>query len=1253
MRASCRPRLCFASSAALFRFLTLLYFITPVRRAAQLQCAALLVLLVSAPARAPRPCAASPLCVCRDDHFACDAVPFHRFPETEPGVLHVSMSAARLGVLGEAALDGRPLRTLVLVASRLHQVDSAALASMVTSLASLDMSYNEFTEVPIEALRHLKVLNWLNLQNNFISDLNPMMDWGGLTDSLSSLSLSNNHICVISQGVFSSLRHLTQLELDGNRLRHLDAEALPISLAILRLSDNLLSELPCRALIHLPRLRHLHLRNNILQPKSNITCRSERSKIDSLDLSHNELSDSFNFDFHHSIQLKQLVLDLNDFTAVPPFVLECGRLEKLSISYNNLQYISDTIVHGLKHSLQRLDLDHNELTLLPDSLREMNRLRHLSVTYNRLEDIKHLPPKLHSLSLSGNYLNSFPSALQNLSVATLSYLDLGYNRISFVSSDNFGVWSKALTTLGLRGNRIAQLLLDSFPPLPLRELVLSFNDLYYIEAGVFSNLTQLRILELSSAVFSGDISTGSGLRTLTWLGLDNNNIHYMSSEDILQFPSLEYLNLDFNKIIVFPSDLGNTRGSSKLKELRLSYNYIHKVGSDFLENFTELQSIDLSYNRMQNISEKTFVNLRNLVYLNLAGNLIESVRDEAFVELPKIEVLDLQENNLAIFSLSYFVNISNYNSNFAVNVSYNNIKILRGGSSVYINVLDLSYNELETLPRDFFNSLGEHIRQLFLSNNKIYAIDNVAFGYLINLNILSLQKNNISVIKRRAFSEMPSLQILDLSKNKISQLSVEQFHSLPWLRLLRLEGNRLRALPRDVFKNTLLEYLDLSNNQLSLFPSSALAQVGFTLRRLELSKNKIEYLDAAMFHATAFLHELGLAQNALTVLSDNTLAGLPRLRRLDLSFNAIKTNFKELFHNVPRLRRLSLANTGLKTAPHIPLANLTELNLGNNYITSYSEVDMKHFQNLRALDIAGNKFTTLRPAMWAAVPKLLSLDVSRNPIVRIQHGLFEGLQRLLYLKMDDLKYLETLEPRAFRALISLRSLTLETPAGEGRAVPITEIISSSPNIEVLAIHVHKEIVDTQFLGLVAPKLRSLEVRGASIRSVTADAFSALGKQRALTLRLTGSSVSELPAGLILPLVRVPHLALDLTDNQLVSFGPSVLYPNLTGWNRYATKVLPGGLLLGGNPLRCGCSSSWVGGWLRRWSSEVGGGSRRARAAARHSTCLTPSGPRSLLALNADDAECHASALSSRSWTLACPHVFYYMFLLVMTVYSLS
>ncbi|XP_069358898.1 chaoptin-like [Maniola hyperantus] len=1198
--------------------------------------ALLLALVPRAAAPAARPCAANPLCVCRGDHFACDFVPFHRFPDTEAGAAHVAVAAARLAALRDAALDARPLRTLVLVDSGLHHVDAHAFASMTATLASLDLSYNEFTEVPVAALRHLKVLNWLNLQNNYISELDPHMDWGGLTESLSTLSLSNNHICVLHEDALSSLRHLVQLELDGNRLRHLHPAALPPSLAILRLSDNLLTELPCKALLLLPRLRHLHLRNNMLQPISNSTCRNDRSKIDSLDLSHNELTDTFHFEFHHNLQLKQLILDLNDFTSVPSFVLNCGRLEKLSISYNNLKHLSDATVYVLKQSLERLELDHNELIVLPDSMRELEQLRHLSLAYNQLEDVKELPPNLHSLSLAGNFLLTFPTGLRNLNPVSLNYLDLGYNRISYVVADHFDAWSEALTTLSLRGNRLAHLSLGSFPPLPLRELVLSFNDLYYVEAGVFLNLTELRILELSSALFSGEISTGSSSAALTWLNLDNNNIHLVSSDDLINFPSLEYLNLDFNKIIEFPSETSRANVSYKLKELRLSYNYVSRINSEFLEELLELQSVDLSYNRMQNISERAFSNLRNLVYLNLAGNVVELIADGAFVDLPKLEVLNLQENNLAEFSTRYFLDVSNRDMNFAVNVSYNRIMTLSGGKTVSINILDLSHNFLEIISRDFFDSLGEHVRQIILSHNNLLLIDSFVYSTLPNLNILNLQKNNINMVKRRVFSEMPSLQILDLSKNHIAQLSAEQFHSLHRLRLLRLDSNRLRALPRDVFKNTLLEYLDLSNNHLSLFPSSALAQVGFTLRRLELSHNKIEYLDVAMFHSTAFLHELGLSHNALTVLSDNTLAGLPRLRRLDLSYNSIKTNFKELFHNVPRLRHLSLESTGLKTAPHLPLANLTELKLSNNYISSYSESDVRHLSNLRAFDISGNKFTSLRPAMWAALPYLISLDVSRNPIVRMQRGCFDGLDRLLHLRTEHLRYLETVEPRAFRALASLRSLALESPAGKDREVPIAEIVSVIPHLESLVVQIRREWLDTQLLRLHAPKLRAVEVRGAALERVSALAFSSLGYQRALSLRLSWSRVSALPAGLLRPLARVPHLALDLSNNRLVSFGPSVLYPNQTGWNRFATKLLPGGLLLAGNPLRCGCSASWVGSWLRRWTSEVGGGSSGAREAARRSVCVAGSGPRHtrpLLDLAADEAECHASALSSHSHRL--------------------
>lgn len=73
-----------------------------------------------------------------------------------------------------------------------------------------------------------------------------------------------------------------------------------------------------------------------------------------------------------------------------------------------------------------------------------------------------------------------------------------------------------------------------------------------------------------------------------------------------------------------------------------------------------------------------------------------------------------------------------------------------------------------------------------------------------------------------------------------------------------------------------------------------------------------------------------------------------------------------------------------------------------------------------------------------------------------------------------------------------------------------------------------------------------------------------------------------------------------------------------------------------NPLRCGCSVSWVGAWLRRWTAEVGGWSVAARDAARRSACRGEGGSTALLALDADEAACHASALSSRARLFAPP-----------------
>lgn len=997
--------------------------------------------------------------------------------------------------------------------------------------------------------------------SNRIGDLDPKTEWGFLTDSLSSLSLASNQLCSLGAGALSALHQLTQLDLEGNRLHAIEPRSLPLSLALLRLSDNLLPALPCAALAHLPRLRHLHLRGNALRATLNVSsaCRTGAA-VDSLDLAMNELDDTFELAPQPHPQLRRLILDLNDFTAIPPWVQEGGaRLERLSLSHNRVSRVSAAAAHALR-ALARLDLDHNALRAAPDSLRALGALRRLDLAYNLLRELPHPPPHLRYLSLAGNLYTALPVGLQRLAPATLAYLDLGYNRISALSADSFGSWSEALGVLNLRGNRLTRLAVDAFPTtLPLRELMLSFNDLDRVEPGAFTNLTALQMLELSSTLFGGEFPAAAA-DSVSWLSLDNNDIHRVSADDLLRFPSLEYLNLDFNKITTFPGEAIGANGTSRLRELRLAYNYLSEIQSEFLRALPELQSVDLSYNRIRNVSARAFSELPALRHLSLAGNLLANLAPRAFCVIPHLEALDLYDNRLTELSTESFELLSG-ESELTVNASYNHITRLHGSTaSTLVTVLDLSHNRLDTLLGAFFTALGGRLRRLSLTHNRFTHLDAASLGALPRLQVLALGDSYVVTIKRRALVDAPALQMLDLSRNAIQQLAVEQFHGLRQLLHLRLAGNQLRALPRDCLRNTVLEHLDLADNQLTLFPASALAAVGFTLRRLELARNRLEHLDAAMFRACAELRELSLAGNRLTALADNALAPLTGLRTLDLSGNRIKANFRELLLAVPRLRRLALADAMLRAAPVLPLPELVELDLSGNRIATLREADARHLTRLRTLILAGNAFTSLRPAVSAALPRLTDLDVSDNPIARLVRGSLEGLPRLRSLRIDRLRHLEAVEPRAFRALPALRELTLETPVGRTGA-SVADVVACTPALETLRLQVLAPTLRAQLRGVRARRLRALELRGAALRELAPGALAALGAARALAVRMRDTRVARLPAGLLQPLARVPHLALDFSDNELVEFAPAVLYPNLTGWNRFATKLLPGEGLL--------------------------------------------------------------------------------------------
>ncbi|KAG6442372.1 hypothetical protein O3G_MSEX002279 [Manduca sexta] len=1140
------------------------------------------LLVGSAPQRL-EPCAGSPLCSCRAQHMSCIAVPLH--------------------------------------------------SSMANTLASLDLGFNEFTDIPQQGLKDLKVLNWLNLQNNNIVYVGSDIKWHHLEDSLTSLVLASNQITQLRSQALTSLHHLLQLDLEGNHLRSIASDSLPPSLTFLKLSNNFLHELPCNLLVNLPRLQSIHLRHNFVSLDNN-SCPNNRSKkLEKIDLSNNKINDSSEVLSRQDLQVRQIILDANELTTIRRSLLASNRIERLSVSYNKLTSVSRDLFLSLKNSLEHLELEHNILFHLPDSLAQVARLRHLSLAYNRLEDSPQLPTRIQTLSLAGNFLTVIPSALQTLEPGSIRYLDLSYNRISTLLPSEFYDWSTSLGTINLRGNRIAQIYNNVFPAnMPVKEINLSFNDLYYVHPQSFSNVTgSLHVLESSSTLFSGHFpfEIENGLENLSWLSFDNNDFHILKLSDMAAFPHLKYLNLDYNRIVDIVVDNDNRNVSLSLSNIRMAYNFLNSIQSGTFAHITELRNLDLSYNRISNLTKHSFTNLPNLRYLSAAGNIIDFMEVETFANLPKLEILELQGNNLTSLSLSSFYNVSQADVTFTLNVSRNSLKYIEVGSPLAVNIFDGSHNSLTEVPSNFFIAVESTIRQIILSYNKITQISNEAFGDATSLQILDVHKNNINLVKRKSFLSLLSLQILDLSFNTISQLSVEQFYNLNKLRYLKLDHNVLRLLPRDVFKNTIIEHLDLGYNDISLFPVTALSQIGFTLRYLDLSNNHIEYLDSNIFRNTQFLSSLNLASNLLTVLPDNTFSSLGGLRKLDLSFNFIKANYKELFHNLLNLRHLNLANVTLKSVPYLSLTNLTYLNLSSNFINSFKETDVKRLVNLRHLDLGNNRLTSLVPKMWVPLNKLNTLDISHNPIIRITPNSFKWLSNLSHLNLVGLKNVNIIDQDSFRPLISLRSLHIQTWSTINHSTfRIANITSSLPSLYKLVIQWTDEVMNKQLHGIDATNIRYLEIRGVNLQKILDDAFEPFQSSQELFIRITATSLTRLPTAFMKHLGRVPQLGVDISYNKLTTLNPAIFYPNFTSWSHVATKLLAGGLILTGNPLRCDCELAWLGAWLRRWlqENEPGGELQRAVHGA---TCLDQHGrPAQLLQLRTDEAECHASALSS-------------------------
>lgn len=992
-------------------------------------------------------------------------------------------------------------------------------------------------------------------------------DWSHVKNTVSTLFLGENDITEVppyidynnhknQHGLFQ-FKTLSWLNLDGNMISKIHKNSLPQNLQTLSVSHNFLQSFPIESISSLQHLQWLYLRGNDIKSIPEHVF-PHKMWIEKADLAENYLKAFPKFPFNNSIYIRDLNLAFNDLKILTSDSFSGLQSGRIILSYNQLESIEAKAFSGVEETLEYLDFDHNNFLYVPHALIDLKSLKYLYLSSNLINEIPEqtfssLCPNLKALSLSGNRLSRIPSVpLQNCS--KLSHFNIEFNEIYDIEENDFS-WGTNIRNLMLGNNNVVNLKSQMFRDLQeLKELSLSFNPLRYLDPDALVGLEGLESLEISFGldrdVLPYEILTP--LANLKWLSLDNNNFYSVPENSFDDLPELTNLNLESNKIEIISPELFKPDIHEKLKEIRLSNNQLTKIYSNTFKSLANLEAIIISNNRIRNLQSESFSYLSKLSHLIISDNLLSHISFRSFANLPYLTKVELQNNLLNQFSFVYFENVS---TPLHLNLSYNQISVCDAGNIILnLEVLDLSYNSLSNVPKCLENTAL--LRKLYLHYNMISELEQNSFMHLTSLEQITLQQNNILYVHRRAFFGLQNLQILDLSKNLISHFHMGQFSNMLKLRILDLSNNNIKYLPKDIFSNTLLEKLDLSNNDFSVVPSISLSETGFSLRHFSIAYNNIEHIDSTTFPDIPFLQFLDLSYNRLTILPDNVFTSLSLLQKLDLSFNPIRANFKELFHYAQNLKKLNLANTGVSTVPHLPLPNLVHLNLSHNNIQSINKNSLQDLQRLKYLDLSHNHLAHVPQHIWSSLPLLKRLILSFNPIKEIVSNSFFGLQNLQHLELWGLSRLERFESDAFIHMRVLTELCLQTWPNIGNFSAQLCSLLKNLRVRVLKLHIQENVLDTQLQCVSNRKIRHLEITGKSLKTIDRNAFSRFRRNSHLLLRIAGTDIEELPPGVFANMYKISYLTIDLRDNRLAYLSPEIFYGN-SSWKNVGTTLVSG------------------------------------------------------------------------------------------------
>lgn len=606
-----------------------------------------------------------------------------------------------------------------------------AFAGLERSLGELNLPSNRLQRIPRKALQNLGKLKILDLSDNQIVEIS-REDFVGLEDSLQILSLAGNYLATFQLETFSGFQRLERLNLKGNSI----LSVVPLSsggmkLGQLILADNSLDRIPFHGIAQLRSLSTINLANNRISSTYDPFFEGHIS-IDSLILDNNTIGELPPFAFQNFKIINRTSLNGNNIMEVADDAFKDTKIRELAMADCSMVKIAPKAFRGLETSLHRLDLSFNNLSSLPENLFDkFDQLRVVVLNDNSLffkSEEALGGHTLQTVNLVGEKMGQISfkqiNGVRSLRTVGLKTMD------ERVSMDDFEGLGAALENLSLTKNKLKSISSNAFRHVPgLKSLDLTENKISQIEADAFIDVaSSLTHLNMANGLAFGSLPSEPfrKLNAIRSIDFSNNRITSLPVDLFHSMKDLRTVNAQDNAIEKIPPHLFDSNHIPNLASVTLRFNFIGSIEAHAFTDLCELKALDLEDNKISKIYKNAFYNNGKLESIYLEGNLIQTIEPEAFHNLPKLETLNLAYNKLDKLSFDWFDQVGSLSA-IKLDVSHNAIQQLLANRTDFptytsIRALDLGYNNISFISRNFFEPIRSSLTHLVLRHNQLRNI---------------------------------------------------------------------------------------------------------------------------------------------------------------------------------------------------------------------------------------------------------------------------------------------------------------------------------------------------------------------------------------------------------------------------------------------------------------------------------------------------------------------------------------------------